>query len=445
MKRSAVIVFALAVVGLTAAPALAQDTTPGERLGGYDVQASSMVASFQPVFPALLPTGDAPIEATLGLSTGRVKSGGNAFGRASIIWPGNAAADPGPLFGQLFGPEIGALFPKWPLQAEADQQDGEVIAGAPPGVSMKAVGFPDLASGDVRTADINAPGLVHAEHIASTAETKVFDASASSVARATLEGVSLFGGYITVEQIRSISRTTSNGSSAKSSGDVDVVGMRIGGIDVSVTDDGFKVTGVPPDAQEAPGAGGEPFPGQSPEKQVQQVLASIGARITLFQGVGRTAGGQAQHFELGLVFSIDNPVGGQGPIPPGHFDLIVGSTSSQTLASSPFSSGASGFGASGSGSSGSVSSSPRSVSIGGGPAPAGTSVSGVGEELGGATGGTGTPELAFGDTPRRVDYRFKGVPRGMFIGLLLAALLAAYYLRNFFNSIIAAKTERGET
>jgi hypothetical protein len=439
MKRT-VVLSVLAVVGVfTVAPALAQDTTPGEHLGGYDVQASSMVASFQPVFPALLPTGDAPIETTLGLSTGRVKSGGNAFGRASIIWPGNAAADPGPLFGQLFGPEIGALFPKWPLQAEADQQDGEVVAGAPPGVSMKALGFPDLASGDVRTADINAPGLIHAEHVASTATTKVFDASAESVARAALEGVSLFGGYITVEQIRSISRTTSNGSSSKASGDVDVVGMKIGGIDVSVTDDGFKVTGVPPDAQQAPGAGDKPFPDASPEEQVKQVLASIGARITLFQGVSRTSSGAAQHYELGLVFSIDNPVGGQGPIPPGHFDFIVGSTSSQTLASSPFSAGVSGFGSSDTGGAGSVSSPPRSVSIGGGPEPSATSLSGAGEELGGPSGRQSTPEVAFGETPRRVDYRFKGVPRGMFIGLLLVALLVAFYLRNFFVSIITGR------
>ena len=51
--------------------ALAQDTTPGEHLGGYVGRASAMAFSFQPVFPALLPTGDAPFEATIALATAR--------------------------------------------------------------------------------------------------------------------------------------------------------------------------------------------------------------------------------------------------------------------------------------------------------------------------------------------------------------------------------------
>jgi hypothetical protein len=395
-----------------------------------------MAFSFQPVFPALLPTGDAPIEATIALSTGRVKSGGNSFGRASIIWPGNAAADPGPLFGQLVGPEVGALFPKWPAQAQATQNDGEVVTGAPPALTMKAFGFSDRGAGDVRTADIDAPGLIHAEHVASTADTVVTDAAVSSVARVTLGGVSLFGGYVTAEEIRSISKTTSNGSTSTSSGDVDVVGLRIGGIEVSVTDDGFEVTGLPPDAGSVPGAGGEPVPGQSPEEAVAQVLENIGARITLYQGVGRTSGGQAQHYELGLVFSIDNPAGGQGPIPPGRFDVILGSTSSSTLASSPFQSGSSGLG-----SGGTIGSQPpRSVSIGSGPGP--TSLASVGEQLGGSSGGsqgTGVAGGVLDNGQHRVDYRFSGIPMSLLVALLLAALLVARYIRNFLNSIIAAK------
>ena len=445
MKR----VLALAVVALCllAAPAFAVDDTPGSNLGGYDAQANAMAFSFQPVFPALLPTGDAPVEGTIGLSTGRVKSGGNSFGRAAIVWPGNAAADPGPLLGAGFGQtELGALFPKWPLQAQATQGDGEVVTGAPPGVSMKAIGYPDRGAGDVRSADVNVPGLILAEQFASTADTVVMDASASSVARVTFQGVSLLGGHITIEQLRSISKTTSNGNSSTQSGDVDIVGMKIGGIDVSVTDDGFKVTGVPPDAGSAPGAGGEPFPGQSPEEQVQQVLANLGARITLFNGVGRTTGGQAHHYELGLVLSVDNPVGGQGPIPPGRFDIILASTTSSTLGSPLFSAG--GFGQTGGSDSGSStgvlggSQVPDSVSIGGGPTVGSSSLDNVDRALGG-TGGSATLGGFLDAAPQRVDYKFNGLPRGMVIGLLLAALLAARWIRNFFNSIMGAKSAEG--
>ena len=75
--------------------------------------------------------------------------------------------------------------------------------------------------------------------------------SATSIVK--LQGVSLLAGFIKIEEIRSISRTTSIGSAASSSGDVDVVGMKIGGVDVSVTDDGFQVTGLPPDARAGAG------------------------------------------------------------------------------------------------------------------------------------------------------------------------------------------------
>lgn len=438
---------ALAIVLLTAAPAAAQDTTPGEGLGGYDVRASALAISLQPVFPALLPTGDAPVEATVALSTGRVRSGGNALARGSILWPGNAAADPGPLFGQVFSPEIGALFPKWPLQAEASQRDGEVTAGAPPVVAMRAVGHPDRALGDVRAADAKLPGLLHVENIASTADTVVTDTSATSVARVTLSGVTLLNGYITAEQIRSISETTTTGASSTTSGDVDVVGLRIGGIEVSVTDDGFRVTGAPPEAGSAPGAGDEPFPGASPEEQVAAVLESVGARITLFNGAGGTQGGRADHYELGMVVSVDNPVGGQGPIPPGRFDLILGSTSSTSIGTSLFA-GAGGVASSGgtapssSGGSG-ASSAPSSVSIGAGPEPGSASLTAVGESLDGSAAaqeGGGFLDAA----PRRADYRFDGLPLGLVLALLLAAAVVARWIRNGLNGIIAARTPGAE-
>jgi hypothetical protein len=443
---------ACVLLALGALPAYAQDTTPGEGLGGYDAQASALAISVQPVFPAFLPTGDAPFEATIALSTGHTKSGGNSFGRGSAIWPGNAASDPGPLLGQLFGPQIGALFPKWPVQAQANQDDGVVTAGAPPVLEMKAIGYPDRAYGDVRTGDVLAPGFVHVEHLASTSDTVVKDASVSSVARVTLQGISLANGYITIDQLRSISTTSSSGSSSTSSGDVDITGMKIGGIDVSVTDDGFQVTGAPSEAGDAPGAGGKPFPGQSPEEQVRQALATINGRITLFKGAGVRSGGQAQHYELGLVLSLDNPVGGQGPVPPGHFDIILGSTSSSALGSSLFAAG--GTGATGGGGTGETGGSafgggstgaeaPGAVSIGEGPHVGGTSIGKVGGDLGsgGATGAVGEP---FGGIPQRSDYKFGGLPIGLVIGLLLVALVIARSIRNFLNTLMTAGDDSQE-
>jgi hypothetical protein len=448
VKRLCGVVGCALLITIGTLPAAAQDDTPGENLGGYDVQSSAAAFSFQPFLPALVSTGDVPFEASIQLTTARVKSGGDARSRAAVVWPGSAAANFGPILGVAFGqPEAGSLIPAWPLQAEATQADGEVTTGAPPGLEMRAIGRPDRSVGDSRIVDIDIPRLVHIEHMASTSESAATDDAVSSVARATLHGVSLLAGHITIEEIRSISRTTSTGDSATTSGDVDVVGMKVGGVDVSVTDDGFQIAGLPKGASQLPGAGGKPFPGQSPEAQVNQVLRNLGVRITLFNGVGKASSGQANHLELGLVLSVDNPVGGQGPIPPGRFDFILASTSSSSFASPPFTVAAPSLGEVAGGEL--VSEAAPAGSLGAGPEVAGSSLTSVGERLTGAAaaapGTASVPSDVLEAVPQRGDYEFDGVPMGMTIGLLLLALVIARYVRNFFRSIMAASAGAGSS
>jgi hypothetical protein len=433
MRRTVVV---SAVILLLCAPAAAgaQDTTPGENLGGYIGQASALAFSFQPVFPALLPTGEAPFEATIALTTANVRSGGNAFGRASITWPGSAASDPGPLFGQTdLGPQVGRLFPKWPMQAQANQEDGVKTTGAPPALVMRATGFPDQAAGESRIADLEVPGLARIGQVVSTSSSIVRDSDVTTVGEVALSGVSMLNGHITINDVHSVSRTTSNGTTSTSTGDVEIGGLRIGGVDVKVTDDGFLVAGFP-GAEDAPGGGGEPFPNASPEEVVQQTLAALNARITLFRSVGAAKGGAADRLGQGLVVSIDNPVGGQGPIPPGHFDIILASTSSATLGSPPFVQGVGELPTDGA--LGSPSGPDGSVSIGGGPDVSGGSLDNVGDQLG-TTPGSGPATGALGET-ERAGYRFGGVPLGLAIALLVLAAVVARYIKRFFDSILLA-------
>jgi hypothetical protein len=431
MKR--IFVFAVALFVFAPAVAAAEDSTPGENLGGYIGQASALAFSFQPVFPALLPTGDAPFEATIALTTANVRSGGNAYGRASITWPGSAASDPGPLIGAGAGqPEIGALFPKWPLQAEANQDAGVVTTGVPPGLVMRATGFHDQAAGESRLADVEVPGLARIGHVVSTSSSIVRDSDVTTVGEVALSGVSMFNGYITMNDVHSISRTTSNGTSSTSTGDVELGGLRIGGVNVKVTDDGFVVEGFP-GAEQAPGGGGEPFPNASPEEVVQQTLAALNARITMFHSIGAANGGAADRLGQGLVVSIDNPVGGQQGIPPGHFDIILAATSSATLGSPPF---AQGLGELPSGPGIGSGSPPGSTSIGGGPSVSGGSLDNVGDQLG-TKPGSGPITGALGEA-ERAGYRFGGVPLGLAIALLIAAAVLARYIKRFFDSILLA-------
>jgi hypothetical protein len=295
---------------------------------------------------------------------------------------------------------------------------------------MRALGQSDIGEGDTRVADVHVPRVVHVENIASTSSSIVRDGSVATEAIVKLQGVSLLAGFIKAEEIRSISRVTSIGSAASSSGDVDVIGLKIGGVDVSVTDDGFEVTGAPPDAAQIPGAGGEPFPGQSPEQIVNQVLDALGARITLFESITSIRGGAAQRMQPGLVVSVENPLGGTGAIPPGRFDIFLASTSASALASLPFTGGGapavpdlpdSGTDTSTSGGGG------GSISIGNGPAVSGDSVDGVGDALDGDDGGA---VGAIGDAvPRRSDYTFDGLPLALVLFVIVVCFVAARVLR----------------
>lgn len=419
-----------------AAPVAPVDDTPGGSLGGYIAESSAMAFSLQPFLPALISTGDVPFEGTVALSTSNVNSGGNSFARGAALWLGSAAGDPGPLIGEGAGqPEIGGLFPKWPVQAQATQTDGEVATGKDPILLMTADGFADRSSGDTRIADVNVPGLVHIEHIASTSTSTVHDTDVVNDARVVLQGISLINGHITIDQLRSFSATTSNGSDSTQTGDVAISGLKIGGVIVRVTDAGFQIIGLPKGSSQAPGAGGQPFPNQSPAQVVNSVLSAFHARLTLFRSVGSAVGGTASRLGGALVLSIDNPAGGVGPIPPGRFDIILGSTSSTTQVSPQFVLGTPelGGGASVSGSDIGRGETPSSVSLGGGPSPSNSTLGTVSgpQALG------GTSQLP---STQPADYRFKGIPIGLVIALLLVAVVLSRYIRRFMNNVIGGES-----
>lgn len=455
-RRLIALVAALLVVATPAAAQVRIDETPGENLGGYDGIASGAALSFQPFLPALVSTGDVPFEVTFALSATRVKSGGNAFGRGALAWPGSTAADLGPVLGVAFGqPEIGSLIPKWPLQAQATQDSGEIVTGAPPVASMRAFGAIDRGEGDCRIADIHIPRVVHIEHIASSSASVVTDGGVSATSIVKLQGVSLLAGFIKIEEVRSVSRTTSIGGAASASGDVDVLGMTIGGVEVSVTDDGFQIEGLPPDAEAAPGAGGEPFPGTSPEETVNSVLSALGAKITLFAGTSKVGGGRAERMQPGLVVSVNNPVGGTGPIPPGRFDIFLATTSASALATLPFSAngglgsapsvdGLAGGGDDSAAGASTSAGGSRQVSLGGGTDVGGGSVSNVADDLSEAAQG---PLGAIGslDESQPSDYRFDGLPLGLVIGLLLLALILARLIRNGYRGLLAPAGMKEDT
>ena len=262
--RRTLLTSALAVLlAAVATPAQAQE---GEsQLGGYVAGAAGSAFSFQPYLPALLPTGDAPVETTFSLSTANVKSGGQAAGRGAIVWPGSAAANLGPLLEQAAGlPGVAGLPPPYPASIDATADDGERARALAPAVTMRAFGSPSRSEGEVRTPDVRFPGVLEIDSVSSKSIAEVTDVDVTSSCAVHLEGVSLLGGAVKFAAIHSRSVTSSTGSSATSSGDLQVVGLTIGGIAAELTADGVRFLGIPPAAGDIPGLGSA-FPGNNPD------------------------------------------------------------------------------------------------------------------------------------------------------------------------------------
>jgi hypothetical protein len=186
---------------------------------------------------------------------------------------------------------------------------------------------------------------------------------------------------------------------------------------------------------------------------VNSILNELGARITLFKNSGKVVGGSAQSVQPGLILAVDNPAGGQGPIPPGRFDIILASTSAAALATLPFGAGdvggdiggAVGGGTTVSGASESSGGDAGSISLGGGTPVGEATVSDVGDDLSeAAQGSLGAVAPLTGTENQRSDYRFGGLPLGLVIGLLLLALLMARSVRNAFTGLLAHGGNEGE-
>ena len=345
----------------------------------------------------------------------------------------------GPVLGVAFGqPEAAALVPKWPLQAQANQDAGEKKTGVEPILSMRALGQHDRSEADARIADIDIPNLVKIEHIASTSNSVVTDSGVTSTGRVLLEGVSLLNGHIKAEQIRSISETSSIGSAGSANGDVDISGLVIGGIQVSVTDEGFVVDGLPEGASDAPGAGearARPVAGGDGEyrPRVARCAYHTVQGDLVGRGRSRAADGTGDHHLAGQPRRRpgSDPEGPLRHLPRVVLGILVRDAPVLVL-------GAASVGET------PVTDGGGSITIGSGPKVGGESLTKVGEDLGSdiATGpgllGT-SPDASLDDAVRQSgDYRFGGLPIAMVIGLLLLAALVARYVRNLYARILPA-------
>lgn len=330
MRTRVVAMLAGLLLLLAAPPAVAQSDESESQLGGYIAGTAGWAVSMQPIIPALLPTGDAPFETTLALSTANVRSGGNSLGRAALFWPGSAAANLGPLLGTgASQPFVGALIPPYPGFIEASAKDGEQTRSVPPAMTMRAFGSASRAEGDVRTPDVNMPNLLQIDSVSSQSFAEVTDVDVTSSSVVNLEGISIIGGAIKATSIHSKSLTRSTGGSSAAEGVLHVVGLTVTGIAVEVTGDGIRAVGLPPGSEQVPGATA-PFPNSNPDAALNQALSALGASIQVTRLSQKASGGAADRLANALVVTVNNPA-----VPGSRVEITLASTGSAAQATLP--------------------------------------------------------------------------------------------------------------
>jgi hypothetical protein len=393
---------------LALAPAAGAEGADDE-LAGYVGTASGAAFSLQPVFPGLLPTGDAPFEVTTALTTANVKSGGNAYGQAAAVWPGSAAANLGPLLGTGANqPVFAQIIPPYPAAVTANQDDGEQAQGAAPGPVLRASGKHGAASSTATAGAADLPGILHADAVSSTSRAAVEGGALVTETVVSLAGVALGDGAVTIDSVRSLARATSKGDTSTSTGSTVLSGLRIAGHPAELTGEGLATAGVP-------------------VKVLADALKAAGIELTLTDGSGSSDGGAADRVSSGLTVTIANPAAGANPQFEGSkFVLTLGPTAVGALASPPFASDfnpdvplptldqGSGFST--------VATTVTDSFAGGGTSPGGSAVGGG--------------PVAF-EPARKVLEPVGGVPGGLLTALVAAVALGGRWISRFVGRFVS--------
>lgn len=421
-------------VGALAATSLLPAGASPEAYGGYQLTSLTRAVGVVPVTPGFLPGNDTPVEGSLSRTASTLASGDLASGLAAVAWPGPVLAHMGPLLLASGAPaELANAIPAVPLTAEAGARDGTVTNTQVPGVVVEASGSPVRSSGTAALPPTSTALFTTSSSRATSSTVRTAD-KVTATSTATIQGIRIAGGAITIAGITAMSEAVSDGTSASTKGSVALTGVEIGGVPVTV--DG---TGVH--------AQGQTVPGTDPTAAVNAVLDSLGAHLQLAGPVNYRNGLSASRQDPGLVVTLNYPEA--GTFPAGEVLLQFGATSVSATTSPPDSSVPTPLGSIAAGSGGAGGTGGGSVSSGG-PPSAGSSAALVPTLLpplaAGPTGPTGPTAAVQDPAPSgfrtaassaetALGYRPGGVPLGLTLALFLAVGLCTASLRRYVTRI----------
>jgi hypothetical protein len=367
---------------------------------GYSGSASGTSFTAFPTVPALLPV-EVPFEATIGLATATLSSGGQGFGRASTFFPGTLVTGARQLIEQAAGTRL--PLPDYPIVVEAREFE-EAKHSEVPGLTMSTDVDPNRAIAVADAGSIGVPVVVGVRSIRTESKVVLEGDHITSTSTSTVSGVEIVG-VLSIGSIVSTAAVTSDGTTSTCTGGVVISDVNVAGTPATLDDTGLHVQGQ------------ALLPGLGLGALASQVLAGSGVEARALGGHSACETAAGSRTTAGVLINV--PLGEIGAIPAGGgVSVVLGSTSASAGASVL----------------------PPEGTV----EPDTTPVLGdVVTRLPGPDIGSGplapfAPEpLPSGDgfVPEPVSYAFDGVPATMLVGLALLALILSRSLRRYMRRI----------
>ena len=256
-----------------AIPARAQDggepITGDTLFGAYELEARGTGIQGRYEVEGLLPGGSPVIDLTIPESLARFGSGPTGYGLASLAYPGGLLVNLGSLVAQAGQPDAAALFPDYPIKAEAFYPTGPVDAQTLQGGGVQQVRSTDLGV-EVLSAypGVQAQPFVAVDSISSAARTSIEDGAAVSRTRVVLGGVDILGGLVTIDSIVTDLVAAHDGEAGAVDGGTAATGVRFLGLAASLTEEGLILDKAPAVTGPAAPLGGVLDPLLEPLQQI---------------------------------------------------------------------------------------------------------------------------------------------------------------------------------
>ena len=245
---------------------------PGSNFGSINISATATGLQV----PFYNKSGE-DVEAEIPYALSQMGYGGSGHALTSVFWPGDTGGHGGDtlklLTGSCLPPDpfglVGVPVPvpipelpcvtripalpdqvyeamNDPYKAEAQSAAGKpVVTQSHPGVEMRAAALPDRV--EASTAMAGGQETPLGDTLGSTAAVTSIRLTGPNTAVvdavSTMRGISLGDGALTIDAIRSVAHAVTTGKTATGTASTTVFGMKVGGVPVSVDDQGIHIQG----------------------------------------------------------------------------------------------------------------------------------------------------------------------------------------------------------